>query len=166
MFNYYNFGNIQLMVRKFDIGVAAALIVISVAVYWESLSMPPAFYDPIGPAAFPRALSVAICFLSIILIINTFRLPSGKSIQAVRQPSHRLRPDLTVGSAILTGIYILLLTLRQLSFAVSTTVYLISFLMLLMPFDRRRLLIALIIALMMGFGGGYIFTHVFYLDLP
>jgi hypothetical protein len=43
------------MVRKLDIGVAAALIVICVAVFLESLSMPPAFYDPIGPAAFPRA---------------------------------------------------------------------------------------------------------------
>jgi hypothetical protein len=38
--------------------------------------------------------------------------------------------------------------------------------MLLMPFDRKRLLIAIIIALIMGFGGGYIFTHVFYIDLP
>ncbi len=154
------------MVRKLDIGVSAALIVISVAVYWESLSMPPAFYDPIGPAAFPRALSVTICFLSIILIINACWRPSGKSIQAVRQSAYRLSPDLAVGSAVLTGVYILLLTLRHLSFAVSTTVYLISFIMLLMPFDRKRLLYAIIIALLMGFGGGYIFTHVFYIDLP
>jgi putative tricarboxylic transport membrane protein len=154
------------MVRKLDIGVSAALIVICLAVYWESLGMPPAFYDPIGPAAFPRALSVTICFLSIILIIKAFRLPSGKSIQATRQTAHRLRPDLAVGSAILTGIYVLLLTLRLFSFGVSTTAFLISFIMLLMPFDRRRLLYAIIIALIMGFGGGYIFTHVFYIDLP
>jgi hypothetical protein len=128
--------------------------------------MPPAFYDPIGPAAFPRALSLIIGFLSIILIFNAVRLPSGKSIQAVRKPARRLRPDLAVGSAILTGIYILLLTLRLLSFGVSTTAFLVSFIMLLMPFDRRRLLYAIIIALIMGFGGGYIFTHVFYVDLP
>ena len=154
------------MARKLDIGVSAALIVISVAVYWVSLSMPPAFYDPIGPAAFPRALSVTICFLSIILIINALRLPSGESIQAARQPAHRRRSDLAVGSVVLTGVYVLLLTLRHLSFAVSTTVFLISFIMLLMPFDRRRLLNATIIALLMGFCGGYIFTHVFYIDLP
>jgi putative tricarboxylic transport membrane protein len=154
------------MTRKLDIGVSVALIMISVAVYWESLSMPPAFYDPIGPAAFPRALSVTICFLAIILIITALRLPSGRSNQADRQSSHRLRLDLTVGSAVLTGFYILLLTLRHLSFAVSTTAYLISFIMLLMPFDRRRLSISIIIALIMGFGGGYIFTHVFYIDLP
>ena len=154
------------MAKKLDIGVAAALIVVSVAVYWESLSMPPAFYDPIGPAAFPRTLSVTICFLAIILIIVALRLPSGNSNQAAQKPSHRLRPDLTVGSAVLTGFYIMLLTLRHLSFAVSTTAYLISFIILLMPFDRRRLSISIIIALIMGFGGGYIFTHVFYIDLP
>jgi len=154
------------MVRKLDIGVAAALIVICVAVFWESLSMPPAFYDPIGPAAFPRVLSVTIGFLSIILIIKALRLPSGKSSQTARQPAYRKRPDLAVGSAILTGIYVLLLTLRLFSFGVVTTAFLISFIMLLMPFDRKRLLIAVIIALMMGFGGGYIFTHVFYIDLP
>ncbi len=154
------------MAKKRDIGVSVALIVMSVAVYWESLSMPPAFYYPIGPAAFPRALSVIICLLSINLIVNAFRLPSGKSIQAAQQSAHRLRPDLAVSSAVLIGVYILLLTLRHLSFAVSTTVYLISFIMLLMPFNRRRLLNAIIIALLMGFGGGYIFTHVFYIDLP
>jgi len=154
------------MVRKLDIGVAAALIVICVAVFWESLSMPPAFYDPIGPAAFPRALSVTIGFLSILLIIKAFRLPSGKSSKTARQPTHRKRSDLAVGTAILTGIYVLLLTLRLLSFGVVTTVYLISFIMLLMPFDRKRLIYAIIIALIMGFGGGYIFTHVFYVDLP
>ena len=154
------------MVRKLDIGVAAALIVICLAVFWESLSMPPAFYDPIGPAAFPRALSVTIGFLSIILIIKALRLPSGKSSQTARQPAYRKRPDLAVGAAILTGIYVLLLTLRLLSFGVITTAFLISFIMLLMPFDRKKLLIAIIIALMLGFGGGYIFTHVLYIDLP
>ena len=128
--------------------------------------MPPAFYDPIGPAAFPRALSVTIFCLSIILIIKALRLPSGKSSQTARQTAYRLRPDLAVGTAILTGIYVLLLTLRLISFGVITTAFLISFIMLLMPFDRKRLLIAIIIALMMGFGGGYIFTHVFYIDLP
>jgi putative tricarboxylic transport membrane protein len=166
VFNHYDWGISKLMGRKLDIGVAAALMVISVAVFWESLSMPPAFYDPIGPAAFPRALSVTIFFLSIILIIKALRLPAGKTIQASRQSAHRLRPDLTVGSAVLSGIYILLLTLRQLSFAVSTTLYLISVITLLMPFDLKRLLIAIIIALIMGFGGGYIFTHVFYIDFP
>jgi putative tricarboxylic transport membrane protein len=154
------------MVRKLDIGVAAALIVICVAVFLESLSMPPAFYDPIGPAAFPRALSVTIGLLSIVLLIKTLRLPSEKSSQTAQQPTHRKRPDLAVGAAILTGIYVLLLTLRLLSYGVITTAFLISFIMLLIPFDRKRLLIAIIIALIMGFGGGYIFTHVFYIDLP
>ena len=150
------------MAKKSDISVSVALIVIGAAVFWESLSMPPAFYDPIGPAAFPRALSLTIGLLSIMLIIGAYRSPSGESIQT----SHRPRHDLAVGSAILTGIYILLLTIGQFSFAVSTTVYLVSFMMLLGPFDRRRLRNAILTALMMGFGGGYIFTHVFYIDLP
>jgi hypothetical protein len=139
------------MVRKLDIGVAAALIVICVAVFLESLSMPPAFYDPIGPAA--------------------FRSPSGKSSKTDRQPTdrqptYRPRPDLAVGAAILTGIYVLVLTLRLLSYGVITAAFLISFIMLMMPFGRKQVLIAIIIALIMGFGGGYIFTHVFYIDLP
>jgi putative tricarboxylic transport membrane protein len=159
------------MVRKLDIGVAAALIVICVAVFLESLSMPPAFYDPIGPAAFPRALSVTIFFLSILLIIKAFRSPSGKSSKTDRQPTdrqptYRPRPDLAVGAAILTGIYVLVLTLRLLSYGVITAAFLISFIMLMMPFGRKQVLIAIIIALIMGFGGGYIFTHVFYIDLP
>jgi len=154
------------MGRKLDIGVAAALMVISVAVFWESLSLPPAFYDPIGPAAFPRALSVTIFFLSILLIIKAFRSPSGKSIQTAQQPTYRPRSDLAVGAAILTGLYVLVLTFRLLSYGVITTAFLILFIMLMMPFGRKQVLIAIIIALIMGFGGGYIFTHVFYIDLP
>jgi hypothetical protein len=110
-------------------------------------------------------------FLSIILIIKAFRSPSGKSSKTDRQPTdrqptYRPRPDLAVGAAILTGIYVLVLTLRLLSYGVITAAFLISFIMLMMPFGRKQVLIAIIIALIMGFGGGYIFTHVFYIDLP
>jgi hypothetical protein len=66
------------MVRKLDIGVAAALIVICVAVFLESLSMPPAFYDPIGPAAFPRALSVKIFFFVDNIDYQSLPLPFRK----------------------------------------------------------------------------------------
>ena len=154
------------MARKLDIGVSVVLVVLCVAVFWESLSMPPAIYDPIGPAAFPRALSVTICFLSVMVLFRTFRVPSGESKQAAQQPTHRLRSDLAAASAVLTVVYVLLLTLRLVSFSISTTVYLILFTMLLMRFDLRRLPIAIIIALIMGLGCGYIFTHVFYIDLP
>ena len=154
------------MPRKLDIGVSVVLIVLCVAVFWESLSMPPAIYDPIGPAAFPGALSVTIGFLSMMIMLSSFRAPSGESRQATQKPAYRLRPDLAVGSTILTVVYVLLLALRLVSFAISTTVYLIFTIMLLMRFDLRRLPIAIIIALMMGLGCGYIFTHVFYIDLP
>jgi putative tricarboxylic transport membrane protein len=154
------------MARKLDIGVSVVLVVLCVAVFWESLSMPPAFYDPIGPAAFPRALSVTIFFLSMVIMLHAFRMPSGESKQAAQQPTHRLRPDLAVASAVLTVVYVLLLTLRLVSFSISTTVYLILFIMLLMRFDLRRLPITIIIAMVMGLGCGYVFMHVFFIDLP
>lgn len=154
------------MARKLDIGVSVVLVVLCVAVFWESLSMPPAFYDPIGPAAFPRALSVTICFLSMMVLFRTFRVPSGESKQAAQQPTHRLRSDLAAALGVLTVVYVLLLTLRLVSFYISSTVYLILSIMLLMRFDLRRLRIAIIIALIMGLGCGYIFKHVFFIDLP
>jgi putative tricarboxylic transport membrane protein len=154
------------MSRKLDIGISIAMIGLCAWVFWETLSLPPPAYDPIGPAAFPRALCVIISFLSIMMVIRAFRLHSNAKRESAQEQSHRLRPDLMVFFAVLTMIYVLSLTIRLLNFSISTTVYVALLVIGLMRFDLKRLPIAIILGLIMGFGCGYIFTRIFYIDLP
>ncbi len=155
------------MARNLDIGVSAFLIVASAAIYVETLDLPPPVYDPIGPAAFPRALSVIIGVLALAVMASAIRGPSLAAAKDEGRPlSYRPRPDLALGSVLLTAGYVALLAFRTFSFAVVTTVYLVVLIMLLFKFERRRLPAAVLLAALVGFGCDYIFTQFFFIDLP
>ena len=155
------------MARNLEIGVSALLIVASAAIFVETLELPPPVYDPIGPAAFPRVLSVIIGILALVVIVSAVRRPSLAAVQDGGQPrTYRLRPDLALGSTLLTTGYVVLLAFRPFSFAVLTTLYLVVQIMLLFDFERRRLPAAVLLAAVFGFGSDYIFTQLFFIDLP
>ena len=155
------------MARNLDIGVSAFLIVASATVYMETLDLPPPIYDPIGPAAFPRALSVLIGAFALAVMVFAIRGPSRAAAKDDdRPPLYQPRPDLALGSALLTTGYVVLLALRPFSFAVVTTLYLVVQVMLLFRFEFRRLPVAVFVAVVVGFGCDYIFTQFFFIDLP
>jgi hypothetical protein len=66
----------------------------------------------------------------------------------------------------LTGAYVAVLAARISSFALATSVFLLLTIGGLNRFDRKGLLVTLVIALAMGFGCQYLFTEVFVIDLP
>ena len=155
------------MARNLDIGVSAFLIVASATVYVETLSLPPPVYDPIGPAAFPRTLTVIVGVLALAVMVLAIREPSlAAAGDYDRPPSNRPRPDLAVGTALLTTGYVALLGFRPFSFAVLTTLYLVIQVMLLFRFEFRRLPVAVFVAVIVGFGCDYIFTQFLFIDLP
>ena len=154
------------MVQKLDFWVSLFLVALSVAMFWESLSLPPAFYDPLGPAAVPRALALFIGILSVIVLVRATRRTSGSAGEAADPPTHRPRATLALILYGLTLCYVLILALGVLRFGIATFLFLLIFMGIMTGFDRRRIPVILAIALVTGFGCQYLFTQVLIIDLP
>ena len=76
------------------------------------------------------------------------------------------QPLLAIATLALSAVYVTVMAFRLTGFAVATIAYLILTIGILSRFQKRSMIIGVIIALIMGFGCEYLFTEVFVLDLP
>ena len=159
---------------KVELGFSIFLIVLSAVIFRETLSLPPGTFDPVGSSGFPRLISAAIGILSLVILIRATRriLADSKNSAASAtpndavSPAFRPRPDLALGFYALALVYVAVLALRLVNFGICTVLFLLISIAMLTRFYFKRLPIALLIALVIGFGCQYIFTQVFVLDLP
>ena len=151
---------------KIEIGFLVFLIMLSVIVFRDTLSLPPGSFDPVGSAGFPRVISIIIGILSLIILIHPTRSSVNDLQKASKLPTHRRRGDLAFGFYVLAFFYVLSLAFNLASFAICTSLFLIITMGMLTGFDRKRLLLVVFIALVIGFGSQYLFTKVFVVDLP
>lgn len=140
---------------------ALTMILACGAVYWASLDLPEAVLEPIGPAAFPRAVSVILAVLSLAVLVGALR-PRATAAKAAVVP----RPWLAAATVALTIVYIGVMELEWLGFRDATIVYLAVLGALLVDFVARRLILVAVIAIVLGIGTHYVFTKLFFIDLP
>ena len=153
-------------VPKLEAGFSIFLILMSAAVFWETLSLPPGSFDPLGSAGFPRLIAVFIGILALTILVNAVRESSDDVKKGGAPPAFRQRPDLALGLYGLALVYVLFLALKLFSFAICTSLFLILSIGMLTRFALRRLPIVIFIALVLGFGCQYVFTQIFVIDLP
>ena len=159
---------------RVELGFSIFLIVLSIVIFRETLSLPPGSFDPVGSAGFPRLISTVIGILSLTILIRAVRKlhAVSKSPAAPATPDgaasqpFRPRPDLALVFYALALMYASVMALRLISFGLCTVLFLFASIGMLTRFTLKRLPIALLIALVIGFGSQYIFTQVFVLDLP
>jgi putative tricarboxylic transport membrane protein len=159
---------------KVELGFSIVLIGLSIVIYWETLDLPPGSFDPIGSAGFPRVVSVAIGVLSLVILIRAVhrilvgskKTTVSESQQTAVSPTFRARYDLALGFYALSLAFAVVLALRWISFAISTALFLFISIGMLTRFYYKRLPVAILVALAIGFGCQYIFTQVLVLDLP
>jgi len=159
---------------KVELGFSIFLIGLSITIFWETLSLPPGTFDPVGSAGFPRLISVVIGILSLVILIRAARkisigskkAASSKTQQAAAYPAFRRRPDLALGFYALSLVFASVLALKLVSFAICTALFLFISIGMLTRFYYKRLPVVVLIALVIGFGSQYIFTQVFVVDLP
>ncbi|MBW1698418.1 MAG: tripartite tricarboxylate transporter TctB family protein [Deltaproteobacteria bacterium] len=156
---------------KNDIGLSLFLIGICVVMIWDSWDIPPGSFEPLGAGPVPRMIAytvIAICLvimLRAVLQWKRLKTSPGSKVSETTLP-YRPRPKDAVIVLGLTTLYVGLMASRLVGFATITAVFLFITISLLMNFNRKSMLIAAVIALIMGFGCQYLFTKVFVVDLP
>lgn len=127
-----------------------------------SRDIAPPMFDPVGSAALPIASALVLLLLGAACLLHDLLRRRFRLAAADRQTSGtRLA---TVGLLVLMLGYVLAMQLG-LRFSIATA----GFVTLAIPLICRRLQIlplALILALLLGFGAEWLFTHLFYIDLP
>ena len=147
-----------------DIGVALLLIVICSAVLWETRTIPPGVFEPLGSAPIPQAIALLIILLCIIVLVRAvLRLQQPPLADSDAHRPHRLDAAVVAG---LTVLYVTAMQFRITTFAVITTLFLLLTIGWLIRFQPRRLPWVMLTAVITGFGCQYVFTRIFIVDLP
>ena len=183
-------------VAKRDIGLMLFIIAVCIAVLVESLDLPPGTFEPLGSGPVPQAIAFVIIGLCLIIMLRALITLARHAAPAKTEEQLALeaeeaasgfhaRPWSAVAVLMFSGLYVGILYLGLFGFGVVTTVFLLfiilfllgaepvkAFLSLITSFDRthwpaaKPAVIAIVIAVVMGFGCEFIFTEVFYVDLP
>jgi len=152
-----------------EIGVGAATIVACVAFYLDSLRLPDPVFDPLGSVVVPRVTCWVLgVFASAMLIQGWSRLRRATDTvpPAGGGPGYTPRPALAAVIFGLTGLYIAALSTRLVPFSELTLAFVFLSGALMTRFRLSSFPMLLVLAAIMGYGGHFVFTEVFYVDLP
>lgn len=147
-----------------DLSICGVLVGLSVFVIWGTKDIPPPFFDPVGSAAFPKYAAYII--IALALAIGARAIFSIKTTHKETEKPYKEEPLLALYVVVIPSLYVLTMTLGWLSFRAATILFIILLSALLSKFDKRSMIVSAIVALVFGIGGQYLFTEVFYIDLP
>lgn len=158
--------------HKRDLGLAIALLLVSVAVFDASFDIAPPKYDEVGPAVLVKGTAVLLALFSSIILVRAAIRSRKESIQpgANSAPPSQQGPWAVIGTVVFFSGYLVLMRIPQLGFLGATVIYLLSASILYGRFQPKivfRLFLRLLpFALIMAFGCRFVFTQIFYIDLP
>ena len=150
---------------RWELGVAAFFVIVCSVVLWETRSIPPGTFEPLGSAPVPQATALFIMMLSVAVGVSAVRRLrlSGEPVGA---EGHNPRPLDAVAVAVLAAGYVIILDSRVVDFAPLTAVFLFIVISLLARFKLTTMAGAAVVGVVTGWGAQYIFTRVFVIDLP
>jgi hypothetical protein len=152
------------------LGVSAFLVALCLVVLWEARDLPPGVFEPLGSAPAPRTVAVVIILMSLWIAFDAWRARGAPEAEpdadADADADYTPRPLDAWVVAALTVPYVLAMQARMLAFAPLTAVFLIAAIGWLTRFRLRSLPWIVTVAATVGWGGAYVFTRVFVVDLP
>lgn len=149
-----------------DIVAGIALIGVAAVVWWRTALLPPPIFDPIGSALIPQLVALVIAGLSLVMIagaLSTARaelrrgLPAGGGWSAARR---------ALGVVAMLLVYGILLQVDGIGFTLATIFFVAPTGMLLSRGNHRVIAGSVISALVLAAACSYVFTQIFYIDLP
>jgi putative tricarboxylic transport membrane protein len=161
-----------LVQRAAEIGYIVLVLGVALVLWREAGKLPPAPYDPLGPAAFPRWAAYGLAALGVAM---TVRLLMGGGLGQAAQSlvsgldgaaEHVLKPWTAVLTIVLALAYAGVLSLRSIPFVLCTGVYLFAAGAILGPLQVRRLSVVGVFAVVSAVALELLFRRLFSLDLP
>ncbi|ANG63381.1 hypothetical protein A8C75_13485 [Marinobacterium aestuarii] len=129
-------------------------------------SLPGPEYDPLGPAGLPRLVGIAVLVLLAARLVSILRPRHCAPAQNNSGPAPKPQLKRTLGSATLTIIYLLVISIGGLPFALVTVAYLALLGYCMTNFSIRKLPLVILIAAVVGVGLSYLFADVLNIILP
>ena len=151
--------------------VAILGLVIGAVLLIGSRSIAPPLFDPVGSAALPQASGIALIALGLLVLLQAWRgARRPAALDAVDEVSGDdpareagTRPA-TLGTLGLMGLYVAAMEWGM-GFAAASVLF-TSAAIPLVSTSWRLVPIAIGIALVLSFGSQWLFTQVFFVDLP
>ncbi|GAB5377315.1 MAG: hypothetical protein AcusKO_37770 [Acuticoccus sp.] len=147
-----------------DVALALSVGGFAALLLWEADKIPPPFFDPLGSAALPNAIALVMAVLATIVLLRAVAAHPFPAL--VRPTDYRPRPDIALGIVILALAYVAAMEYGVLGFRAATVLFVALACALLGRLQPRIALVGVLVALVVGFGGAYIFTNVFFIALP
>lgn len=150
-----------------DIVLALLVVGFATAIYWQTLSLPPPRYEPLGPAALPQALAVMLVVFALIIMARGLR---GLRAGAGRVPEEPAEFQPRAGRAAVaygvTAAFVATMDLRVAGFVGASLVFVVVLVLVLSRPSWRELPWIMGFAIVLSLGSYLVFTQWFYIDLP
>ena len=149
---------------RLDLAVCGGLIALAVFILMGVKDIPPPFFDPVGSAAFPKYAACLVIVFAIAIAMRAYR--SLKTEKPKEAQGFISEPLLALSVVLIPCLYIASMQIGLLSYRIATVIFIFLLSSILARLEKRVMISSTIIALVFGFGGQYLFTEVFYMDLP
>lgn len=151
-----------------EIGVAALVAGVCVIVYSAAAALPPGRFEPLGSGPVPK-YTAAVVIVTCLFVIARAALRIAKMpdrIGALRLELIGGRPLMAIYVLAISVAYVAIIQTRAVPFAPLSAAYLLGLIWGMERFAIRKLLPALVTALVFAFGASFVFSRVFFVDLP
>lgn len=154
-----------------DLVLALLLYAFAAVLYWQASLLPPPFFDPLGSAAVPKFVALVLAVLATLVVVRVF-VGAGEEPAPVDEATPpedtaaRPAPLIALGAVLLPTAYVASMAFDALGFREASILFIFAMGALLARFRRRAVLILLPLAILLGLLFDFIFTQVFYVDLP
>jgi hypothetical protein len=155
---------------------------LSLVFFAATLDLQEPRYEPLGPAAVPKTISLLILVCAVMLMgrgiyhfvrnggFTALRSESEAEIETPG-PGYQLRPKLAVIVMIILVIYIGLLHWQVVGYRTGCILFMLATGLLTLWYEKRafrpfHITVLLVLTLLMAFGGYYVFTQILVIDLP
>lgn len=152
-----------------DLSLTGGFLVVAGLFLYAARDIPPPFFDPLGSAAVPQTTAWALVGLALAIGTRAvLALRAGQNPPRSAQASNRGSAPLLRGLSVIaiSGVYLAIMQYSILGYTWATLIYVSLLGSLLSKFEKLPTIGSIGLAVILSFGGNYLFTEFFYIDLP